>query len=136
MLVHLGVLDLSSAPGSLGTAFPSHSAELETLLGEAQPKSDVIVSLPKEPPIAGPSLTVKESFILRAAAIDACEQIIECARSLDASNLGDCRMPQEILDRLKGMTLQELDLWLWGVAKDRSDYRRLERFSVTDTIMF
>ena len=78
----------------------------------------------------GPVLTEEQSYILRAAALDACERIIQVARTLDEDGL---HMDQKWI---RNITLPELDLWLWAVAKDRTDYRELERFVERDTVFF
>lgn len=134
MLIHLGILDLTSAPGALSTSY--HQLDPEKLLSKAGPMSDVIAKLPKEPPGTGPALTIEEAYMLRAAAIDACELIIEAAHSSNTIAIADQELAQHTHDHIKQMSLRELDLWLWGVAKDRPDYHRLERFSLTDTVMF
>ncbi|KAI5123987.1 hypothetical protein M0805_006398 [Coniferiporia weirii] len=136
MLIHLGVLDLSSASASLDSAFPDHSADLRNLLAGAQPPGEIIAKLPKELPIDGPALNVEQAYILRAAAIDACEMIVEVAHSLEASEIEAFGAPSDTLQWMKKITLQETDMWLWAVAKDRPDYRRLMRFSLRDTVMF
>ncbi len=35
-----------------------------------------------------------------------------------------------------GITLSDLDAWVWQIAKDRDDYRQLERFAEKGTIFF
>ncbi|KAH8119355.1 hypothetical protein DFH11DRAFT_1564562 [Phellopilus nigrolimitatus] len=136
MLVHLGVLDLSSASAPLASAFSDDSADLEKLLAKAEPRGEVIAKLPRELPEEGPALNIEQAYILRAAAIDACEMMLEIAHSLDASTVQASGAPPDTLEWMKKMTLQEIDMWLWAVAKDRPDYRRLKRFSLRDTVMF
>jgi len=77
----------------------------------------------------GPVLTSDQAYILRAAAIDACELIVEAARSSDASDSLSPECTREL-------TLPDLDLWIWAVAKDRFDYRNLARFVQRDTVFF
>ena len=134
MLIHLGVLDVSSNP-QLSNLFPDHSSDLPKLLAKAE-ESKVVAKMPKEPPADGPSLTEKQAYTLRAAAVDACEMIVEVAHELDVSALEAAGVQHSVLEWMKGMTLQDLDLWLWSVAKDRSDYRGLERFALKNTVMF
>ena len=130
LLVHLGVLDLSAAQPSLGLAelFPgAGSAEtLEALLAEA----------PAPAPAAapggvqeGPVLTAAQAYVLRAAAIAACERVVEVARGLDVGG-------REELGWMGAVTAAEVDAWVWAVAKDRADYRRLQRFVLRDTPYF
>ena len=76
-------------------------------------------------------LTAEQAYILRAAAIDACELIVEYAHSMDAAELED-----RGLEWLREITLPDLDTWLWAVAKDRPDYRKLERFVLRNTLFF
>lgn len=134
MLFHLGVLDISSNP-QLSSLFPDCSSNLPRLLAKAE-ESEVIAKMPKEPPIDGPSLTEKQAYILRSAAIDACEAIVEVAHALDENALEASGAQPSVLEWMKGITLQDLDMWLWSVAKDRPDYRKLERFVLRNTVMF
>jgi len=130
LLVHLGVIDLSSASHELEFRFSNSSSpdSLSSLLAEASPSADAGKDLNTIPP-EGPILTVEQSYILRAAAIDACEQIINVARSPNTE------FPEN-LEWIKDITLPLLDIWLWSVAKDRRDYRQLERFALKDTVFF
>jgi len=134
MLIHLGILDLSQAPG-LNTLFPSaHSEEsLQSLLGLLPNViSDQQISLHTSIK-KGPSLSNAQAFKLRAAAIDACGMIISQAHSLGVSGPEE---NQEPLDWIREITLPGLDMWLWSVAKDRPDYRALERFAQRDTVFY
>ncbi|KAG6832495.1 hypothetical protein H0H87_001420 [Tephrocybe sp. NHM501043] len=127
MLVHLGVIDLSSSP-VLSSFFPgAESAEnLKPLLAAyTGPESSPQVVLQE-----GPILNVDQAYVLRAAAIDACELIVEAAHTLGP-------LPNDgSLNWLKELSLLDLDMWIWAVAKDRPDYRQLERFALKDTIFF
>lgn len=140
LLIHLGVLDLSGAKDvALRSIFPdaANDTKVNTLLtipkdtslgiGTAvAPGTKPRTALPKE----GPVLTSEQAYILRAAAVDACEKIIEYAHRLDEASLSDDQK------WIKDIALPELDVWLWAVAKDRSDYRELERFVLRDTVFF
>ncbi|EJD03018.1 uncharacterized protein FOMMEDRAFT_108108 [Fomitiporia mediterranea MF3/22] len=136
MLVHLGVLDLSDASDSLSSVFPDHSTDLPKLLAKSEPESEVVAKLPKAPPVDGPALTTEQAYILRASAVDACEVIAEVAHSFDPATLEAKGLPASTQEWMEEMTLQDIDFWLWAVAKDRRDYRRLERFSLRNTVMF
>ncbi|KAL5507250.1 hypothetical protein ACEPAH_6706 [Sanghuangporus vaninii] len=136
MLVHLGVLDLSGASDGLSSVFENNQADLGKLLDKAEAPIDVVAKLPEDLPKDGPTLTTEQAYILRAAAIDACEAIVEVAHSLEPSILESVSLPTNAQDWMKKMTLQDIDMWLWAVAKDRRDYRRLPRFSLRNTIMF
>ncbi|RPD63737.1 hypothetical protein L227DRAFT_359969 [Lentinus tigrinus ALCF2SS1-6] len=133
LLVHLGVIDLSTADPALGlpTLFPEarDPERLSALLAAAEPVGDVVAQI-KTIPKEGPLLTVEQAFVLRAAAIDACELIVEKAKTLDVSG------QTEDLSWMKDMTPPELDAWIWAVAKDRPDYRKLERFALRNTAYF
>lgn len=139
MLVHLGIIDLTTSTPSLGLAgiFPNAQKpeSLAALLGPApvpespdNPENATVKPKLKLTPEEGPELTVEQAYILRAAAIDACELIVEKAHQL-AAEAGDRAWYQEI-------TLPELDAWLWAGGKDRIDYRKLERFALKGTTYF
>jgi hypothetical protein len=121
ILVHLGIIDLSSAAIGLDKLFPD--IDVDPLL---QPVASVesLKGVPKE----GPALTLGQSYALRAAAIHACEVVVNTARSLAIAD-------QNLL-WVNSITLPELDGWLWAGAKDRVDYRQLGRFSLTNTEFF
>jgi hypothetical protein len=130
LLVHLGVLDLTDATShGLDKLFPGAESEdkinaLLALPPEASQAQDTKKTLPKD----GPVLTTEQAYILRAAAVHACEKIVEYARSNGQNS--------EEQTWLKDITLPELDIWLWAVAKDRPDYRKLERFVLRGTVFF
>ena len=122
MLVHLGIIDLSSATLGLDSSFLDVDAD--ALLQPAASAEKTIGGVPKE----GPVLTLEQSYALRAAAIHACEVVVSTARNLAIAD-------QNLL-WVNSITLPELDAWLWAGAKDRVDYRRLGRFSLTNTEYF
>ncbi|TFK44569.1 hypothetical protein BDQ12DRAFT_673224 [Crucibulum laeve] len=129
LLIHLGVIDLSSS--KLFSLFPAAGSEerLKELLGPSpSTDKDAKKTMPKE----GPVLTSQQSYILRAAAIDACELIVETARSAARPESSRARE----LGWIRDITLPDLDMWIWSVAKDRPDYRALERFVRLDTVFF
>lgn len=130
LLIHLGVIDTTSAPLVSGL-FPHSGSDqqLKQLLGEvpsATNEPDKVKIIPKE----GPVVDTNQSYILRAAAIDACEVIIEVAQSFEFKE------EDQNLDWISKITLPDLDMWIWAVAKDRVDYRALERFIDQNTIYF
>lgn len=135
MLVHLGVIDLSTSTPSLGlrSLFPNagEPEALGTILSKAPDESkDRQLKLSPE---EGPILTTEQAYLLRAAAIDACELIVETAKNLSDDELntqgGD-------LGWIRDITLPDIDAWIWAVAKDRSDYRALGRFVLRGTPFF
>jgi len=136
LLVHLGVVDLSTSTPSLGLAglFPDTGSpeKLETLLAEAAAPAENAKAArdrPKEVPEEGPELTTEQAYVLRAAAVDACERIVQLAKGLDVGGRAD-------LGWMGELRAPEVDAWLWAVAKDRPDYRRLTRFVLRDTPYF
>lgn len=141
LLIHLSVIDLttSNAASGLNSIFPDTKKEgfIEALLALPPPTSTGTgdtksKSIPKE----GPILTTKQAFILRAAAIDACNLIIETARTLGNDEIRARTQADADISWLKSMTLPEIDAWLWAVAKDRVDCGRLERFVLRNTPYF
>ncbi|KAF8894939.1 hypothetical protein CPB84DRAFT_1837236 [Gymnopilus junonius] len=132
LLVHLGVINLSSS-ASLSSLFPASESEenLNALLGSAPPRTKKQGSTAKSVPQGGPVVTSSQSYSLRAAAIDACELMVETARALDIDSLGN-----ENLAWVTKITLPSLDMWIWAVAKDREDYRALPRFVDQNTVFF
>ena len=121
ILVHLGIIDLSSATLELDNLFPDVDADA---LLQPVASAESAKGVPEE----GPALTPEQSYALRAAAIHACEVVVKTARSLAIAD-------QNLL-WVNSITLPELDGWLWAGAKDRADYRRLGRFSLTNTEYF
>jgi len=123
LLVHFGVIDISRSP-NLSTLFQGAGApqQLAPLLATAKPSTSDAKTLPSD----GPVLSTNQAYALRAAAIDACELITEVAHKLDEPSL----------EWLKEIQLPSLDLWIWAVGKDRSDYRQLKRFVLRDTAFF
>ncbi|KIY63346.1 hypothetical protein CYLTODRAFT_493971 [Cylindrobasidium torrendii FP15055 ss-10] len=121
ILVHLGVVDLSASPLFDGV-FPGAQERVASLLAApVAAETEGVPANKKE----GPILSLEQSFVLRAAAIDACEILVEAARNSDTA-------PEWV----RTLTLSDLDAWLWQVAKDRADFRRLERFVDRDTVYF
>lgn len=135
MLVHLSVIDLSTSVPSLHLRDLFPNAEKRETLTELlsaspheQSKDQSLKTSPKE----GPILTTEQAFILRASAIDACELIVDAAKSWPTEMLAD----REDIGWIKDITLPEIDAWIWAVAKDRADYRALERFALRATPYF
>jgi hypothetical protein len=127
ILVHLGIIDLShSTSPSLTRQFRPADNLTALLQLPSTVSPDEIKRWKLQPPKDGPVLTETDAYILRASAIDACEQIVEEAHKAVGE---DC-------DWLRRLTLTELDGWLWSGAKDRLDYRKLERFVLRDTAYF
>ena len=123
ILVHLGIIDLSSATLGLDKLFLDVDAD--PLL---QPTIESVEAATKSIPKEGPVVTSEQSYALRAAAIYACEVVVRTARGLAITD--------QSLAWVNSITLPELDGWLWAGAKDRVDYRRLGRFSLVNTQFF
>jgi hypothetical protein len=130
LLIHLGVIKLpSNSP--LSDLFPEAGCEaLLPQLLEPAPETTGEEAVRQEPK-EGPKVTTEQSYILRAAAIDACQIIVETAQSLDIPTL-----EEKSLAWLSELTLPDLDLWIWSAAKDRPDYRALVRFADQETVYF
>jgi hypothetical protein len=129
MLVYLGVIDLSSCGRpELRAAFPNANPEALLAAWTTEKAVAATVDDPKRAPKDGAHLSHEDAYVLRAAAVDACELIVAEAREMSGSHA----------DRpwLGTMTLPEIDAWLWAVAKDRKDYRALPRFVERDTVFF
>ncbi|KAG2128619.1 uncharacterized protein EDB93DRAFT_167747 [Suillus bovinus] len=132
LLVHFGVLDLAGATShGLDKLFPGAESEdrINKLLALPPEVPQVLVQdTKKTPPKDGPILTIDQAYVLRAAAVHACEKIVQYARG-DGQHSGEKTW-------VKDITSPELDIWLWAVAKDRPDYRNLERFVLRGTVFF
>ncbi|KAI9463691.1 hypothetical protein BJY52DRAFT_1253125 [Lactarius psammicola] len=131
ILIHFGIVDLSTAaPPALAALFPEAGADDSTLaaLFAAAPEPAPVTKKPALLPVEGPTLTPAQSYVLRAAAVEACERIVAHARAMSAAGRG--------ARWLGDITLPDLDNWLWAVAKDRADYRALPRFALRNTLFF
>ncbi|KDQ19834.1 hypothetical protein BOTBODRAFT_27258 [Botryobasidium botryosum FD-172 SS1] len=137
MLIYFGVLDLSHCAGPLRDAF--RSVELAPLLREPQPSDDDRRrDSAFRPKVVddGPTLAPDDAYVLRAAAIDACEAIVRAAREIGSASHADGSLDAAERALLAEMTLPEVDGWIWAVAKDRPDYRLLPRFVQRGTPFF
>ncbi|KAH9061215.1 hypothetical protein EDB87DRAFT_1610604 [Lactarius vividus] len=132
ILIHFGIVDLSTAaPPALAALFPGAGADDSTLaaLFAAAPEPALSPVAKKSVlPVDGPTLTPAQSYVLRAAAVEACERILLHARAMNAAGRG--------APWFADITLPDLDNWLWAVAKDRADYRALPRFALRNTLFF
>jgi hypothetical protein len=146
ILIHLGVIDLSSTTSctlALANLFPAidgAAAAATASVPAADPAVRLLAAAPEPraqarmaeevvvPVVNGPILTPAQSYVLRAAAIEACERIVSHAHAMGAAGRG--------APWLKDLTLPDLDNWLWAVAKDRPDYRALPRFVLRNTPFF
>ena len=143
ILIHLGVIDLASATSTssstsapLASLFPAvdggaaatAAADPALLLAAAPELPPARTTEGVLPIVDGPVLTPAQAYVLRAAAIEACDRIVSHAHALSAAGRG--------APWLKDVTLPDLDTWLWAVAKDRPDYRALPRFVLRNTPFF
>lgn len=114
MLVHLGILDISASSlprlrtnfGALTVAENLKYDPTDGMAEGEQSKTDLV---------EGPELTEEEAYVMRAAAVDACQMIVDAAIEEGADSL----------------TLPELDGWLWSVAKEGRFRTSLVRFRQT-----
>jgi hypothetical protein len=135
MLIHLGVLDVSH---SAYTAHRAAFANLDVAGNLAYTLTDVQGGAVGQGPGGslklpdveeGPVLNEEEAYALRAAAVDACELLVETAKNLNVGN------DLEENKWVKNLTLPELDGWLWAVAK-KGRLRSLARFAQPGTVMY
>lgn len=140
MLVHFGVLELGAAklPG-LRTAFGRLmvAENLETVVGKPEGEKGREQEQEREErdPSStrtggweeGPVLSKEEAYVLRAAAVDGCETIVQTARRLQLEGVGGKE------GAFASVTLPELDGWLWSVAKQGRLRRSLRRFREVGT---
>ena len=135
MLIHFGVLDVSQ---SAYTAHQAAFTKLDVQGNLAHIPTDVqggaVGRGPGGPPKPldveeGPVLNEEEAYALRAAAVDACELLVEMTKNL---NMGD---HLEESNWVKDLNLPELDGWLWAVAK-KGHLRSLARFAQPGTVMY
>lgn len=167
ILIHLGIVDLSTATPALASLFQAaggsrgsgdaavaaaatdppaaaaaaadHDPAKNTpaLLLAAAPESaapPARIGKGKAVPVEGPTPTPAQAYVLRAAAIEACERIVARARAM--GNAAASGQQQGAPPWLKDVTLPDIDIWLWAVAKDRADYRALPRFALRNTPFF
>jgi len=158
ILIHLGIIDLSTTTSATSASSLALTRLFPAMGGQAAAPANLNISAAADPVVSllaaapehqqplspagmtkadpvinvgddeGPVLTLAQSYVLRAAAIDACERIVSHAHAMSAAGRG--------APWLKDVTLPDLDIWLWAVAKDRPDYRALPRFVSRDTPFF
>jgi hypothetical protein len=131
MLVHFGILDLSAAElPKLRHAFGALTVT-ENLSYVPSANGDAKESGPESiqaEMAEGPELSVEEAYVLRAAAVDACEMIVQAAKTLEMG-AGE--------ELLSSVNLPGLDGWLWSVAKAGKFRSSLSRFrQAGDCIMY
>jgi hypothetical protein len=188
ILIHLGIIDLSTAAPALASLFPRTGSGAGSGVGgptsppdagddgagaavaaadradhAPPPIASLLAAAAPEPgpappgrttPVDGPVLTPAQSYILRAAAIEACERIVAHAHALGTgpgeatatteagcvhgARVGAGAGPAGASSPpwLRDVTPPDLDNWLWAVAKDRADYRALPRFVLRNTPFF
>jgi len=162
ILIHLGIIDLSTAAPAFARLFPASitttatrtttrntatttpsgdpalSSTTAPLLLPASPEQAAAKAAVSTPVVDGPVLTPTQSYVLRAAAIEACERVVAHARAMSAAGHhdGGAGVNKGGAPWLKDVSLPDLDIWLWAVAKDRADYRALPRFVLRNTPFF
>jgi len=123
MLVYFGIINLDDCKfPKLQKTFPK--VEPSLLLKQADQGSQVIKP---EDLKEGPLLDAQEAYVLRAAGVAACERMATIARELGKNS------PNAWFANVRP---SQLDMWLWSVAKDRTDYRILPRFAERNTVFY
>ncbi|KAJ9124600.1 hypothetical protein QFC24_003393 [Naganishia onofrii] len=144
MCVHLGFVDLSecSVPAlrAWGTAATAVATTTTTTVAAEETEGG------KKKIIEGPSLSREEAYIVRAASLDAGRVAVERAHALAAASEGD---GDDGLGWLADMTEADLGKslpssinlsskhgYLWSVAKDDPELRKVPRMVELGTIMY
>ena len=128
ILVHLGIINLATGRREhLTKTFLAQSSTAEALLspeseiqGQQGPTSDLI---------EGPTLFAQDAYIIRAAAVTACETILRLARDITVAE-------GQYGDEVRNMSETQLDGWLWSISKKNAVFRALPRFVQTSTPFF
>lgn len=117
---------------------PAHTPALLLAAAPEPTAPPVRIGKGKAVPVEGPTPTPEQAYVLRAAAIEACERIVARAHAMgsDAASSGQQQREPPPPPWLKDVTLPDLDVWLWAIAKDRADYRALPRFALRNTPFF
>ncbi|KAI9458555.1 hypothetical protein F5148DRAFT_1150989 [Russula earlei] len=145
ILIHLGIIDLSTAAPALARLFPApatatSAADAVAVAAAADPALS-LAAAPETatraadavPVVDGPVLTPAQAYVLRAAAIEACERIVACARDMGAAvERGGGGGGGGAPPWLKDVTPPDLNNWLWAVANDRA----LPGFVLRNTTFF
>ena len=98
-----------------------HLKILPLTLDNCTPRQRPIISGLKEDLRTGRETTFERSFIFRAAAVDACEEIVRVARGMEGW--------------IRGISAVEVDAYLWKVGKV-GKLRDVVRFSDPNTVFF
>lgn len=70
-------------------------------------------------------LSSRAATILRASSLACCQQLVECAQGLSSE-----------LPWLADVTEDGLDSYLWTIAKDQPELRKLARVRESGTVMY
>lgn len=95
-----------------------------TVADSCSPQQRAIIEELKEDLGTGRDTTFERSYILRAAAVDACEEIVKVAQGMKGAPVW-----------VRGMSAVDLDAYLWKVAKVGA-FRHVVRFSDPNTVFF
>jgi len=120
MLVHFGILEIGSANlPNLREAFgaPEVTENLNYVPPTGERKKASIV---ESEMAQGPELSMEEAYVMRAAALDACEMIVQEAKGIST------KPDQAAL--MSSVDLPGIDGWLWSVAKEGRMRSKLSRF--------
>ena len=120
--------DINSLPIFSDNVIPTMLHHLHilplTLPATATPQQIQLIQDLKEDLRTGRETTRERSYILRAAAVDTCEEIVQTARRMG-----------ELPEWLKGIRSVDVDGYLWKVAKV-GELRDIVRFSDPNTVFF
>lgn len=150
MLVHLGILDLSSCTVETLSRWNTSAKEFRSRVKDkTQEELDVI---PKH--VDGPRVTAQEAYTVRAAALDAGKVMLERVREIegregfgwlgtvDEADIGKfSTMTASLKYVLSGRLIIDFfceltDGYLWAVAKDDPVLRKVPRMVERNTIMY
>lgn len=143
MLVHLGIIDLSECHvkalkewGKEVVIAKAERSQQQKAQGEAEGEGESTKR--KTEVVKGPELTKDEAYIIRAAALDAGEKIKRRAIHLASSSLSSSSGEADKLDLawLNQMNEVDIDGYLWSVAKDDKELRKVPRLVERSTVMY
>ncbi|KAJ9093699.1 hypothetical protein QFC21_006295 [Naganishia friedmannii] len=132
MSVHLGFVDLSECTLPALRAWGATSTATTASTADADQSTEATKGGRKKIQ-EGPSLTRAEAYVVRAATVDAGRIAVERAHALAAPAASD---GDNALGWLAQMTEADLDGYLWSVAKDDPELRKVPRMVELGTIMY
>ncbi len=119
MVKHMSILDLSK----------STSKALSTWAATSTSASSGSGANAKLPVREGPRLSKSDAYLVRASALDAGAAVVRAAHALAAAE-------EDKYGWMSTMTEADLDGYLWAVAKDDPELRKVPRLVERNTIMY